>query len=93
VRREGWTANVAADRLRTSVPTLYRIYNGDPSVSDVKLRAVEGGLDWPKRFLTYVIDGDIQRIEQLTGLRPDLRDWVLAELRGIAVIAVNDNHE
>jgi hypothetical protein len=81
--RRGLKGSQMLDMLHMSRQTLYDLYAGKKA-SDVTLRKIEGALDWPSRFLSYVIAGDITRIEVLPlmgGFRPDIREHAVYELR------------
>lgn len=78
--RQGWRSEKAADAMRMARSTLYRVMDGKPTVQPTTLRAVEGLLDFPRRFLDFVIDGDIRHIRDLPGLDEDLRRHTLEAL-------------
>jgi transcriptional regulator with XRE-family HTH domain len=79
ISRRGLSQAEAATAAGMSRATLVRMFNGNPKVLDETLRAVEGAAALPTRFLTYVIDGNIERLSAID-LRPDLRDLVMYEL-------------
>jgi transcriptional regulator with XRE-family HTH domain len=78
--RQGWRADKASEAMHVARSTLYRVMEGAPTVQPVTLRAVEGLLDLPRRFLDYVVAGDVARIESLPGLDDDLRRHTLEAL-------------
>jgi transcriptional regulator with XRE-family HTH domain len=78
----------AMENFGISRVTLARAEAGSESISGGSLRAIEGGLGLPTRFLTYVIDGDVDKIKRLpsrnadsiSGIREDLRQYVIEVL-------------
>lgn len=78
--RQGWKQERAAEKMQMAKSTLARVMAGDPRVQDVTLRAVEGLLHLPRRFLTFVIEGDAERIASLTDMDADLRRHALETL-------------
>ena len=73
------TVKAAAKLTETSPAFLYRLKAGDARITDVKLRFIEGGFEWPSRFLTYVIEGDVDHVRMLpTGIdRGEVREELL----------------
>jgi hypothetical protein len=82
-QRRGWKAKDADQHVGVSPATLYRIYDGDPRVQDFSLSPVEGGLELPSGLLSYIIAGDVDRIERLQ-MRDDLKSRILSELHQMA---------
>jgi transcriptional regulator with XRE-family HTH domain len=78
--RRGWSRENAAEQMHLSLATLHRVLIGADTVSDLTLRQVEGALDMPTRYLTYVVDGDTYRIQTMHGLREDLKHFTLEAL-------------
>jgi hypothetical protein len=78
--RQGWRSEKAAEAMHVARSTLYRVMDGAPTVQPVTLRAVEGLLDFPRRFLDLVIAGDVAHIRDLPGLDEDLRRHTLEAL-------------
>lgn len=91
--RRRLTQDDLAELSKVSRPTISRAEGGTASVEALTLRALEGALGLPLRFLTYVIDGDGERIKRLptqvddpvSGLRSDLRQYVIEALEDIQV--------
>jgi transcriptional regulator with XRE-family HTH domain len=78
--RQGYKQDRAAEAMHIARSTLHRVFEGAPTVQPVTLRAVEGLLGFPRRFLDYVIAGDTARIESLPALDEDLRRHTLEAL-------------
>lgn len=77
----GLSFSEAARRWPLSLPTLNRIMGGE--VVGLRFyRVIEKHLGLPERFLLMILDGDVDAIRELDGLRPSLRDYVLRELTG-----------
>lgn len=81
----------ALGELKISRAALGKMEAGN-TVGDLVLRAIEGGLNLPTHFLSYVIAGDADKIKRLpsktddplSGIREDLRVYVLMALEDIA---------
>jgi transcriptional regulator with XRE-family HTH domain len=78
--RRGYKQDRAAEAMHIARSTLHRVFEGAPTVQPVTLRAVEGLLDFPRRFLDLVIAGDVAHIRDLPGLDEDLRRHTLEAL-------------
>jgi transcriptional regulator with XRE-family HTH domain len=70
----------AAQRMGVARSTLSRIIEGNESVRPETLRAVEGLLGLPRRYLDFVVNGDAERIGRLHDMDPDLRRHTLDAL-------------
>jgi hypothetical protein len=71
------TRQIAGSIIRDE---LSRIVEGNESVRPETLRAVEGLLGFPRRYLDFVVNGDIERIARLKDMDPDLRRHTLDAL-------------
>jgi hypothetical protein len=80
VARKGESQVRAAEAMHIARPTLARFLAGDPTVSDITLRQIEGHLLMPRRFLSMVIAADRAGIEGITDLDSDLRRLTLGLL-------------
>jgi AraC-like DNA-binding protein len=77
--RQGWKADRAAEAMHMARSTLYRVFEGAPTVQPVTFRAVEGLLGLPRRFLDLVVARDVKRIEALV-MDADLKRHTLEAL-------------
>jgi plasmid maintenance system antidote protein VapI len=68
--RQGMKHEKAAQRMGVARSTLSRIIEGNESMRPETLRAVEGLLGFPRRFLDFVVNGDIERIAKAEGHGP-----------------------
>jgi transcriptional regulator with XRE-family HTH domain len=78
--RQGLKQEKAAQRMGVARSTLSRIIEGNESVRPETLRAVEGLLGFPRRYLDFVVDGDAGRVARLKDMDPDLRRHTLDAL-------------
>lgn len=78
--RQHWTQEKAATAMHMAKSTLARVLTGDETVQDLTLRQIEGLLGLPRRFLSLVIAGDVERIGQLGDMDADLRRHTLDAL-------------
>jgi hypothetical protein len=85
ISREGMTVKEASAQCKLAPATMNRVLAGDPKVTDVSLRQIEGGFGWPLRFFTYILDGDSEKIrrQEWVNPRPDLVQYTLDELAAI----------
>ena len=85
ISRAGMTVKEASALCNVAPATMNRVLAGDPHVTDVSLRSIEGGFIWPLRLFTYILDGDMEKIRRLEWIqpRPDLVQFVLDELAAI----------
>lgn len=88
--RQGYRQEKAAQQMHIARSTLNRVLDGAETVQPVTLRAVEGFLDLPRRFLDYVIAGDIDRIKRLEGMDPDLRRHSVDALSDLGDTVLHD---
>lgn len=65
--------------------TLRNIRAGLPTVLPETYWAVAAALGLPTHLFDYIIDGDVQRIQHLEGLRPDLRQHVLEAMQDLTM--------
>lgn len=83
IARQHMSGASAAKAWHIARSTLSKVQAGDATVTDYTLRGIEGGLDLPDRFLSYVINGDIERISRQPGLRESLRQFTIEALEDI----------
>jgi transcriptional regulator with XRE-family HTH domain len=86
--RQGMKQEKAAQRMGVARSTLSRVIDGAESVRPETLRAVEGLLGFPRRYLDFVVDGDAGKVARLKDMDPDLRRHTLDALEE----AVHDEH-
>lgn len=79
ITNQGIAFTEAARRWPISLPTLNRLMSTG-NVGMRFLRLAERNLELPHKLLDAVIDGDVDRIRQLPGLEPTLRDYIIREL-------------
>lgn len=77
--------SVAAAMERTSIhrSNLYRIFDGDPTISDFLLRRFERGYDLPPFLFGHVLDGDIEWIGTCE-IDAGVKKFIVDELNDIA---------
>lgn len=78
--RKGWSIRQLEQRTERSHDAVMRLLRGASNVGPAVLRPIERELDMPTPFLSYVRDGDVERLQALSGVRPDLLQRVLREL-------------
>jgi hypothetical protein len=71
--------------------TLSRVIDGAESVRPETLRAVEGLLGFPRHYLSFVVDGDTQRVARLTDMDADLRRHTLDALEEAVQAGADDS--
>jgi hypothetical protein len=76
---QGKTQEWAAERMGIAPSTRPRVIDWEAGVTQLRLRAVEGALGLPRHLLTYVIDGDAERIRAIGDeeISPGLRRVIL----------------
>jgi hypothetical protein len=72
---QGKTQEWAAERMGMAPSTMHRVIDWEAGVTQLRLRAVEGALGLPRYVLTYVIEGDTERIRAIGNdeMSPGLR--------------------
>jgi transcriptional regulator with XRE-family HTH domain len=86
--RQGLKQEKAAQRMGVARSTLSRVIDGAESVRPETLRAVEGLLGFPRRYLDFVVDGDAGKVARLKDMDADLRRHTLDALEE----AAHDEH-
>lgn len=81
--RRGLNQAKAAEAWSLAAITLTRLESGVATIKATTLRQVEGGLELPSHFLDYVVEGDVERLRRIPGLREDLRHYVIESLEDI----------
>jgi plasmid maintenance system antidote protein VapI len=89
--RQGLKQEKAAQRMGVARSTLSRVIDGAESVRPETLRAVEGLLGFPRHYLSFVVDGDTQRVARLKDMDADLRRHTLDALEEAVQDGGNDS--
>jgi transcriptional regulator with XRE-family HTH domain len=89
--RQGMKHEKGAQRMGVARSTLSRIIEGNESIRPETLRAVEGLLGFPRRYLDFVVNGDIERIARLHDMDPDLRRHTLDALEEAVQAGAEDS--
>ena len=90
IAAQGLKQTEVAERIGMAPSTLARVMRGEPNVTDLKLRQIETPLSLPRRLLTYIIDGDAEKIAALD-MDADLQAHILGAIEDIKHGGRNDD--
>jgi transcriptional regulator with XRE-family HTH domain len=85
MERRGWKQARLEERTSLSRAGLFRALKGADNVGGLVLRPIERELELPTYLLTWVRNGDVERVKAVTDprLRPDVKDWLVRELSAL----------
>jgi hypothetical protein len=75
-----WTEKDLADAARIGASSVSRVKKGAATVEMTTLLAVQAAFGWPRGFINYILDGQVDAILRLPGLPEDIRQFAVEGL-------------